>query len=245
MTDIHAHLLPTADDGSASFHESIMMLETAYKSGVKNVVVTPHCNHPEHEDNYYSQWYIDTFKTLQQDAAKTVPVTIYPGMEIFLTTKVPALLEERKLISINSSRYMLVEFAWDEPAENITYLIEPLIKKGQVPIIAHPERYSFVIRDADRVINTFLDMGCILQVNKGSLLGRFGRNSQRISWYMLKKGYVHIVASDAHSPYQRTTCMTDAYNLVCSEYDRKYADMLFKVNPEKIINNENIIQRKR
>lgn len=245
MTDIHTHLMPTADDGSASFQESLLMLITAYKCGVKNVVVTPHCNHPEHQNNYYNQWYVSTFNILKKEAADVVPINLYAGMEIYLTTEVPKLIEQRKLISINDTNYILVEFPFDELFENMIYLLSPLFEQGLIPIIAHPERYNYINKNSEKALNFLIDMGCVLQVNRGSLLGRFGKIAQKISWNMLNKGLVHVIASDAHSQYQRTTYISDAYNLVCSEYDDQYADLLFKENPYRIINNENLIQRRR
>ena len=46
MIDLHCHILPGVDDGSASEEESCMMAETAAESGVTVIAATPHCNVP-------------------------------------------------------------------------------------------------------------------------------------------------------------------------------------------------------
>ena len=42
FVDIHCHLLPGIDDGSASLEESIEMARTASQEGITTVTVTPH-----------------------------------------------------------------------------------------------------------------------------------------------------------------------------------------------------------
>ena len=42
MIDIHTHILPNFDDGSASVEISVNMLKALREQGVKNVVLTPH-----------------------------------------------------------------------------------------------------------------------------------------------------------------------------------------------------------
>ena len=46
MIDLHCHILPGVDDGSASEEESCMMAEAAAESGVTVIAATPHCNVP-------------------------------------------------------------------------------------------------------------------------------------------------------------------------------------------------------
>ena len=43
MFDLHCHILFDVDDGSNDFAESQAMLNAARKSGIDNIVCTPHC----------------------------------------------------------------------------------------------------------------------------------------------------------------------------------------------------------
>ena len=42
LIDIHAHILPGVDDGASDFQESVRMLKSAYRQGVRCVIATPH-----------------------------------------------------------------------------------------------------------------------------------------------------------------------------------------------------------
>ena len=42
MIDIHSHILPGIDDGALDFDSSIEMLRVAEKSGVSDIILTPH-----------------------------------------------------------------------------------------------------------------------------------------------------------------------------------------------------------
>ncbi|HBH12564.1 MAG TPA: hypothetical protein DDX29_05580 [Clostridiales bacterium] len=46
MIDLHSHILPQVDDGAGSLEESMRMIAIAYKDGIRQIVATPHRNHP-------------------------------------------------------------------------------------------------------------------------------------------------------------------------------------------------------
>ena len=114
-----------------------------------------------------------------------------------------------------------------------------LLAGGQVkelrarPVVAHPERYEFV-QDDPSVVYEWKRNGYEVQVNKGSFLGRFGRKAQDAAYALLNHNLVTAVASDAHSPMQRTTCMSDAYGHLLQSYPKDYLDALFTENPRYI-----------
>ena len=84
-------------------------------------------------------------------------------------------------------------------------------------------------------------MGCLLQLNKGSISGSFGSAARNAAKHILRRGYADFVASDAHSPYRRTPYLGDAFEFVAENYSFDYADMLFKHNPLCVIENKEII----
>ena len=44
MIDIHSHILPGLDDGSASQETSVAMLQIAAEAGTTDIVASPHAN---------------------------------------------------------------------------------------------------------------------------------------------------------------------------------------------------------
>jgi len=48
-----------------------------------------------------------------------------------------------------------------------------------------------------------VDAGALIQINAGSLTGLFGRAVKKLAHNLLKRGWVHVIASDAHSVNHR------------------------------------------
>lgn len=234
MIDIHTHILPGFDDGATDIYDSLEMAMMAIDSGVKAMVATPHCNIPGMFDNYYGEEYIEIFQRTEQIFEKEgIPITLYSGMEVFVTPDVPRLLSEGKLLTINGSRYMLVEFAFDEDPDYVQRMLKKIKELGVCPVIAHAERYEFVKEDLQRVYY-WRKNGYLVQVNKGSLMGRFGRGAEYASHRLLRHNLVSVIASDAHSPFQRTPYMLDAYEELSKDYSERYLQVLFEENPRRI-----------
>ena len=101
--------------------------------------------------------------------------------------------------------------------------------------------YEF-IQDYPQIAYQWRKRGYIIQVNKGSILGRFGRNALRCAQQMLSHNLVSVMASDAHSPFRRTPYLQDAYEVVCEQYSKKIADLLFQHNPARICKNQPILR---
>ena len=63
----------------------------------------------------------------------------------------------------------------------------------------------------------------------------FGRRAQRTAHWCLGEGCIHLVGSDAHSPYRRTTRLHDAWAHVAEWDGPEIADFLLKENPGRIL----------
>ena len=103
----------------------------------------------------------------------------------------------------------------------------------------YQELYRYV-QDDPAILNLWVQMGCLLQINKGSLLGRFGPYEKRLAYELVDRGFAFAVASDAHSPRMRSTWMQDVDRLLREEFSDAAADVLLVHNPLKLINNETI-----
>ena len=83
-------------------------------------------------------------------------------------------------------------------------------------------------------------MGCLSQLNKGSVFGRFGRTAKRTAEVLLDHNLITCAASDAHSPYMRTTFMTDIRDYLLDMYGERRMERLLYRNPERIITNQTV-----
>ncbi len=241
MIDLHSHILPGIDDGAADLYESIEMAKIAVESGVTAMVATPHCNIPGMFRNYYDEDYIEVFRELERALEEEgIPLTLYAGMEVYMTSEVPDLLAREKLLTINGGHYILVEFSFDEDPGYVNHMLEKVSKLGLCPVIAHAERYTFVQRDL-QLVYYWRKKGYQVQINKASFLGRFGRRARYAAYRLLNHNLITAIASDTHSPYQRTPYMADAFEELAEEYSRAYLQVLFEENPKRICEDKPVV----
>ena len=234
MIDIHAHILPGIDDGSPSMDASIEMAQLALESGVRAMIATPHCDLPgEHcvaaQDIPLR---VDVLTQSLRDAG--LPLHIYRGMEIFGTPQTAERLKRGALCTLAASRYPLIEFPFYDYGPQATEILRSVLRLGLRPIVAHPERYAYTQAEP-QLLNTWAAMGCLLQINRGSMLGRFGGRAEALAHGMLERGFVSFVASDAHSPVARTPWMRDAAVFLLREYSGELAQKLLDQNPRCVL----------
>lgn len=238
--DIHSHILPGVDDGSGNMYDSIEMLQLAADSGTLGIVATPHCNIPGVFDNYYNENFCRRLEQLKKTVKeKNILIEIYSGQEVFLATQFEEHLKNNELITINNSRYMLTELDFKIDEKSAIERLQKLISYGYLPIISHPERYGFVVENPG-IIAKLRSLGCLVQVNSGSVIGYFGHRVQKTADIILRNRLADFVASDAHSQYSRTPDLSQTHELICENISYSYADVLLKTNPFKVINNETI-----
>ncbi len=240
MYDIHCHLIPRVDDGADGIEETMDMLSIAAKGSTKGVICTPHSNYQSIYQNFWNEAFERKLSDIRTEAEKRdIQVKIYSGQEIFLTEDVIERLKNNELITLNNSKYVLVELALNENYFSAFKKIEIFKSEGYIPIIAHPERYGFVIEFEDAA-KRLKKEGCLLQINKGSLKGSFGEAVAVTAHRLLAERMADFVASDAHSPYKRTPNLRGVHEMVSTIYSTDYADFLFKDNPLRVIEDKNI-----
>lgn len=240
MVDIHCHILPGLDDGSDNIEESVRMARLAVEGGTRAIVVTPHSNIPNSYRNYCDKDYVERFRALNSRLKEEkIPLKIFPGHEIFAADNFIELIKNKKLLTLCNSDYPLVEFNFTEHSDSVYEKLEMLTAEGLTPIVAHPERYAFVAED-DFAPFRLKTLGCLLQINKGSLKGNFGRSAYFASHYIIENELADFVASDAHSPYMRTPYLADAYEIISEFHSEEYADLLLNVNPSCVLQNKKI-----
>ena len=240
MIDIHAHILPGIDDGAADMESALEMAAMAVESGVTIMVATPHSSAYGRMQNHWDEQLVRRVKDFRSALEQAnIPLKVAPGMEIFGTPEVPELLKQKRMLGLNGSDYPLIEFPFSNYAVQATEILEDVVGIGMRPLIAHPERYTYVQKDPS-ILNLWVEMGCLLQINKGSLLGSFGRNEKYLAWELVERNFAFAVASDAHSPTVRTTWMKDVQQLLREEFSEQIASKLLYSNPLKLLKHEKI-----
>ena len=235
MIDLHCHILPGMDDGARDMETALHMAALAVQSGVGAMAVTPHC-----ASDGVAQIRERLSRLRAAVAEEGIPLRLYSGMEIFGGPNTAALLREGRLLTLNGSRYPLIEFSFDSDGDEETAVLHSVLQAGYIPLVAHPERYRCIQEDPEQV-NLWAQMGCRFQVNRGSLLGRFGPVAMETAWALVDRGFATAVASDAHSATRRTPWMRDAWGLLARRVSPTAAAWLLEENPRRILNNERLL----
>lgn len=240
MIDLHCHIIPYIDDGAKSIKIACSMAKLAWRSGVNTIVATPHCNLRNARKNYLDQDFLlilSSFRAVLRQQG--IPITILPGAEVFAhADNIRELIDHRQLATINGSRYLLVEFPFHQDGKLISTTLDAISRRGLIPVIAHPERYD-TVQEHPSYVARWLEQGCVIQINKGSLLGRLGRNAHACAKYLIANQYVHVIASDAHDMNYRPPGF---FRLLQSkQIPPAYVKLLLKENPLRIVSNEPVL----
>ncbi|GAV22744.1 tyrosine-protein phosphatase [Carboxydothermus pertinax] len=197
MLDLHCHILPGVDDGPEKLADSIAFAREMAKVGFSEVVATPHfvaeggLLEPEE--------LIRQVEVLNRALeAEGIPLKVYPGMELYLTSELPELIARGKVLGLKGERIYLIELPVSQKPPWLTFYLAEIVGAGNKVIIAHPERYRY-LRENREEIEEFTDMGIVFQVSLTSFLsGYFGEGSRKSARWFLAKGA--LTGTDAHGP---------------------------------------------
>ncbi|MHC1719608.1 MAG: tyrosine-protein phosphatase [Clostridiaceae bacterium] len=236
MVDIHSHIIPGIDDGSEDMENTISMLETAERSDTEAIIATPHYFRGRFETPFGKV--VELVEDLRAEAAaRGISIDIYPGQEVLLHRDVVELYRKGIVRGLNNTRYILVETDMGSYSESYLDTLYELKVMGAVPIIAHPERYGYILEDVNR-INPFIDEGCLFQINSSSITGVFGKTVQKTANILIEQGICHFIASDAHTNHKRTTGIKEAFELAKKINKSVAADA--EINGRLLIKDEDI-----
>lgn len=235
MTDLHCHILPGLDDGSDSFDTSCRMAAMAARGGVRRIVATPHCNTPGARKNFRSRELTGALTQLQAELDRwQIPVRLLPGCELLVRENLEELLDREQVLTLNGSRYLLVEFYFNERPEVLERSLAAVERRGLVPVIAHPERYDCV-QDNLSLAQRWAERGRPLQLNKGSLLGDLGEGAYDAAARLLRSGLVSVIASDAHHYRYRSPDPERLLRALERRFPAVDPDELLRRNPRRIV----------
>lgn len=234
MVDIHCHILPGVDDGAQSLSEALEMARLAADCGVTDLVATSHFRGDEMEMDRLAEMY-RRFQRLEELLRREeIPLRLHLGAEILCSEETVDLARQKQLPTIGNTQYVLCEFYFNAEYEYMDDILEQIAAAGYRPVVAHPERYGAIQRDPWRIQRWF-HRGYVIQVNKGSVLGAFGDGPREVARWILRQGFAHLLASDAHSPLRRTTDMSRLRAWLEERYPPAYIRLLLEENPGRVI----------
>ena len=234
MIDFHSHILPAIDDGSKSMEDSIQILREAREAGFSKIISTSH-----YLEGYYEIKEEDRKRLIQELKNEDIGLELYVGSEIYITENMIDLLKGKKASSINNSKYVLFEIPMNNKTMLTKEIIYRLIENGYVPVLAHPERYSFIQQNLEE-LEELVDMGTLCQSNYGSIIGLYGKKTEKTVKKLLKNNLIHFLGSDVHRQEQIYNKIPKAIKKIKKIISEDKFIELSEINPQKVLNNEEI-----
>ena len=238
MIDFHTHIIPNIDDGSRNIEETFNLIQEAKEVGFEGIVLTSH-----YIENYYETdvperdiWVKAISDNLK---AKGIETNLYLGNEIYMSENMMNLLIDGKASTINNSSYVLFEMPLNVEPMNLYDVIYSLQENKLVPVLAHPERYSFIQKEPELVYD-LIEKGVLMQANYGSILGQYGEKAEIIVRRFFENNMIHFLGSDVHrqnSIYKRIPRALEEIKDIVGE---EKLEELTTINPKLALENKRI-----
>lgn len=194
--DIHSHLIPGVDDGAKSLEDSITLIKGLKELGFKKIITTPHIYsdyYPNSSDRLLAG--LDTLRKGLKTAG--VDIEIGCAAEYYMDDFFEDLLEKDDILTLNDN-HVLVEMSFFSEAFKLDEYLFTMQVKEYKPILAHPERYTYYLKNFDR-LKDLKHRGCKMQLNLLSLTGHYGKEVKDLAIMMLKEGLYDFVGTDTHN----------------------------------------------
>lgn len=233
FADMHNHILPGIDDGSRDVAMTMAMLRIAQKSGITDMIVTPHYKNGRHNAGVGTIDRLINEITAEMER-EGLNIRLCPGNEIFYYDGAAEDLAAGKMNSLNGTDRVLIEF---QPGEQYVYIrnaVDSILGIGYVPVVAHIERYTCMI-DNPQQAEELKMMGAEIQVNASSVAGSLGPKVKKFIIGLLQEEYIDYVGTDAHDDKKRIPDMRKCMAVLRKVCDEDYIRMITCDNALSII----------
>jgi protein-tyrosine phosphatase len=234
MIDLHSHILPDVDDGVRSDEEALAFARVAVEDGIRTVVATPHCNE--------GSWFNDREAVLSGVerlrallAREEIPLQIEPGAEVRLCPELVERVRDGRAPTLgDNGKTLLLELSLSQYPVGLEQLVFQLKLAGIEPLFAHPERIAY-FQDDLRRYEEVVRLGAFGQLTSGSVLGRFGSTVRDFSEELVRKGLVHVLATDAHDLEARAPRLSDGREALAALVGEDRAAAMCEESPRALL----------
>jgi protein-tyrosine phosphatase len=237
LVDIHNHLVPGVDDGAKHLPGVLASVERMSHVGIRRIVTTPHIRGSLTQNAEGLRVRLDEVSRAWEAAAAAVKeefpeVEYRRGHEILLDVPEPDLSDAR--IRMAGTSFVLVEWPRLHIPPGTPRVLRWIRDQGYRPIVAHPERYGGMLQSPDVALR-WRDAGAFLQVNYGSLVGRYGKDAELVAFRLLEAGLVDYLASDFHGQSNLKIYKSEAWAVLRVRGAEEALQVLCRSNPARLL----------
>jgi len=191
--DMHSHVLPGIDDGAQTPQESIALIRKMMELGISKIIATPHI---------MVDFYRNTHDTINNALGilkaelqkENINIEIEAAAEHYFDETFEARIDNKQLMTMGND-HVLFEFGFISPPPNYITVIQKLTGLGYRPILAHPERYTYMNLEQYKNLH---DWGCDFQLNTISLTGYYGKDVKAAAELLIDNQLIDYISSDMH-----------------------------------------------
>ena len=211
--DMHSHLIAGIDDGVKTIDEAIEIILKLKSLGYRKIITTPHIMKGGY-DNTPKIIHYEYNKLKEELARRNVIFPIEVASEYYLDeTFLKLIVDEEKLLTFGDN-YLLFELSYMTRPSNMETAFFEMNVAGYKPIMAHPERYPYLLDKDLKTFKKIKEAGIYLQLNLFSLLGYYGNPAQTIAQLLIDEEMIDFVGTDIHNSMQLNVlndCLNNEY----------------------------------
>ncbi len=207
---------------------AIEMCAMAHAEGVRLMAACAHQNPhwPDVTPERIRQATVELTNVLREHG---LGMTVYPCAEVMAQPETAQHWRDRKLLSVaDRDQFMLLEMPRGVFVDLLP-TVRSLRKDGIRAILAHPEREAEYLHEPG-TIDAMIEAGCLVQVSSASITDPKNVADEKAlkSWF--RRGVVHLLGSDGHSPRRRQPHMAAAHQQIASWVGPGPADRIASTN---------------
>jgi protein-tyrosine phosphatase len=237
LADPHVHLLAGLDDGPRTWDDALAMCRVAAADGVR------HATALAHQSERWPLTPADIRAAADELArrvfAAAVPLEVVPAAEVMAAPDLWDGWRAGRFLSVGDHRkHLLVEMP-HRVFVDLRADVRRFAARGVHVILAHPERHPELLHDPGR-LEELIALGCLVQVNAGSVTDPPTPADAKALRGWFRRGCVHLVGSDGHSPRKRPPVMAAARDRIAAWAGDEVAETVCGANGRAVLRGEDV-----
>ncbi len=219
LTDIHSHLLPGLDDGVTTLEESANLIRQFMALGYTKIITTPHImsDFYRNEPRQITEKLIELQRYLTE---QNIQIEIEAAAEYYLDEELIKKIAQNEDLLTFGAKCLLFETNFLTEPFQLKEFIFSATTQGYRLVLAHPERYQYLIGDMNKV-EDLRNRGVLFQLNITSMVGAYSKPIQKFAIQLIEKGWIDFLGSDCHNQFQ----LDQLKEAMRSKYFKKAVDL--------------------
>jgi tyrosine-protein phosphatase YwqE len=177
--------------------ESLKLIKRLSDYGLRKLITTPHImsEYYKNTPEIISMGLEELRKAIKNEG---IPVEIAAAAEYYMDEIFLEKIKEGEKLLTFGDGYILVETGFINKPQMLLETLFQLEMSGYKPILAHPERYQYLIGDKS-LVQDLVDRKILFQINLLSLTGFYSKPVKDFAESLLERNLVKFLGTDCHN----------------------------------------------